>query len=226
MRELLSRMPFLSAAIRLFRRKSTVSFASANYWENRYRRGGNSGAGSLGRLAEFKAEVLNDFITQHEIASVIEFGSGDGNQLMLASYPSYIGVDVSETAIQSCRVLFAEDNTKIFLTLSDYDGQRADLSLSLDVIFHLVEDLVFEGYMQTLFDSADRFVIVYASNRDEEHHAAHVRHRKFTDWVEANRPDFCLIHCIPNRFPFDTNDKDNTSFADFFVFEKNRGQSS
>ena len=31
---------------------------SAKYWEQRYRTGGNSGAGSYCRLAEFKAEVV------------------------------------------------------------------------------------------------------------------------------------------------------------------------
>ena len=33
---------------------------SEKYWEKRYIAGGNSGAGSYGKLAEFKAEVLND----------------------------------------------------------------------------------------------------------------------------------------------------------------------
>jgi hypothetical protein len=34
---------------------------SATYWEQRYARGWNSGVGSYGRLAEFKAQVLNNF---------------------------------------------------------------------------------------------------------------------------------------------------------------------
>lgn len=59
---------------------------SGDYWEQRYRQAGNSGAGSYGRLAEFKAEVLNEFVARHSIGSVVEFGSGDGNQLTLAKY--------------------------------------------------------------------------------------------------------------------------------------------
>jgi hypothetical protein len=37
-------------------------FSSGTYWESRYRSGGASGAGSLGRLARFKAGVINRFI--------------------------------------------------------------------------------------------------------------------------------------------------------------------
>jgi hypothetical protein len=199
-------------------RDEPAKFSSEEYWEDRYRRGGTSGAGSYGRLADFKAEFLNNFVVRHEIASVIEFGCGDGNQLSLAAYPRYRGVDVSAAAAQACMARFAGDATKEFATLSDYGGQRAELSLSLDVVFHLVEDDTFDAHMTSVFDAAERFAIVYASNHDEQASARHVRHRRFTDWVEARRPDFALRERVPNRYPFDPADPDNTSFADFYVF--------
>jgi hypothetical protein len=59
--------------------------SSADYWERRYQKGGTSGAGSYNHLAEFKAEFLNAFVAEHHVASVIEFGSGDGAQLRLAT---------------------------------------------------------------------------------------------------------------------------------------------
>jgi hypothetical protein len=41
----------------------------------------------------------------------------------------------------------------------DHQGLfRAELGLSLEVIFHLVEDDVFDVYMRHLFASATRFV--------------------------------------------------------------------
>jgi len=193
--------------------------SSDRYWEDRYKSGGNSGSGSYGQLAEFKAEVLNAFVAEHDVKTVIEFGSGDGNQLTLAAYPDYTGVDVSETAVKACRERFAGQTGMTFMTVADYDGRRAKLSLSLDVIYHLVEDVVFEYYMSTLFDAAERFVIVFASNRNEQPIEKHVRHRKFTDWVAANRPLHRLIEHRPNRHPFDPDDPDNTSFADFYVFK-------
>lgn len=195
--------------------------SSADYWEKRYVRGGNSGTGSYSRLAQFKADVLNDFVARNDIKSVVEFGSGDGAQLELANYPSYIGTDVSRTAVAETRRRFGNDASKTFYHSSDVPADlSADLSLSLDVIYHLVEDETFDAYMRDLFDAATRFVIIYSSNRDVPRVDAHVRQRSFTPWVEKNRPDFTLTQHIPNVFPLDEQDPDNTSFADFYVFER------
>jgi hypothetical protein len=57
------------------------------------------------RLAAFKAHILNDFIVDNDVRSLIEFGCRDGNQLRLCRYPQYIGIDVSPTAVAKCRKL-------------------------------------------------------------------------------------------------------------------------
>jgi hypothetical protein len=201
---------------------------SGSYWEERYRLGGNSGSGSYGRLAAFKAEVLNTFVEREGVASLIEFGCGDGNQLSLAHYPDYTGLDVAREAVRRCEKRFAADGTKRFVHYDQaaFEAGRttkiAHAALSLDVIFHLVEDSVYERYMTHLFDSAKRFVIVYSSNRDgdEGERAKHVRHRRFTDWIETHRPDWSLKQHIPNRYPESIADGGEVSFADFYVYER------
>lgn len=52
---------------------------SSNYWESRYQEGGNSGHGSYGELAQYKADFLNSFVQENHVESAIEFGSSDGN---------------------------------------------------------------------------------------------------------------------------------------------------
>ncbi len=91
-----------------------VFSCSREYWESRYAGGGTSGAGSYGKLAEFKAQVLNSFVKDNGVSSVVEFGCGDGNQIALADYPAYIGLDVSKTAIEMCKERFGDDKTKSF----------------------------------------------------------------------------------------------------------------
>ena len=192
---------------------------SSNYWELRYRRGGNSGAGSYNRLAEFKASFLNSFVAQHQVNSVIEFGSGDGSQLKLARYPRYIGVDVSVKAIELCNSMFFGDTYKHFLQSDAFvEDTCADLTLSLDVIYHLVEDAIYEAYMRRLFKCAERFVIVYSSNMSQNASSRHIRHRQFTHWVEQNEPQWYLHSTVTNAYPYDAADPDHTSFADFYVF--------
>jgi SAM-dependent methyltransferase len=201
--------------------KSSLSFSSSeDYWEQRYASGGHSGAGSYRKFAQFKANVLNRFVSENAIRTVIEFGCGDGNQLLLAKYPKYLGVDVSPTAVELCRNLFASDDNKDFRVLSDYAHESAELALSLDVIYHLVEDEVFAEYMHTLFSSAERYVIIYASNFDDpdQKSGPHVRHRRFTRWVESHLPDWKLCQHIPNKYPY-RGDYRKGSFADFYVYE-------
>lgn len=194
---------------------------SADYWERRYRRGGHSGAGSYNRLAEFKASFLNSFVREHHITSVIEHGCGDGAQLSLATYPSYTGVDVSPKALQICRNLFADDASKRFLQPDAVPlGFTADLSLSLDVVYHLVEDSVFDAYMHRLFETAQKYVVVYSSNMDQTWPDKHVHHRQFTCWVEQTQPEWRLHSKLANAFPYDPADPGRTSFAYFFVFER------
>lgn len=202
---------------------ATPAFRSAEYWEARYAQGGTSGAGSSGRLAAFKAGFVNRFVRDNHVASVIEFGCGDGRQLALADYPSYVGTDVAPRSIALCRDLFAGDETKRFLHPEAAADVSADLALSLDVIYHLVEDAVFERYMRGLFAAARRFVIVYASDRDAPTRDPHVRHRRFTDWVARNAPDWRLTGVMPNPYGFDPARPGETSFSDFHVFARQDG---
>jgi hypothetical protein len=105
--------------------------------------------------------------------------------------------------------------------MNDYSPHTADLTLSLDVIYHLVEDGVFAQYMQTLFGASNRYVIIYASDTDDNRDNAgtHVRHRKFTQWVQQNMPAWNLLEHVKNRYPY-KGDYRKGSFADFFIFEK------
>jgi cyclopropane fatty-acyl-phospholipid synthase-like methyltransferase len=197
---------------------------SRDYWEQRYAAGGNSGSGSYNNLAQFKAEVINDFIRKNDVHSVIEYGCGDGNQLLYMQYPSYIGLDISKTAIGICKDKFKQDKTKSFFvydTLACVDNHRvfsADLTLSLDVLYHLIEKDIFESYIKQLFASANRFVIIYSSDYDDKQ-VFHEKNRNFTGWVKENLPGWRLKEKIKNKFPEDKADPDHTSKADFFIYE-------
>ena len=196
---------------------------SREYWEKRYASGGNSGAGSYNYLAEFKAEILNNFVTKNNINTVIEWGSGDCNQLSLANYKNYIGYDVSQTAIRICSKKFKNDSTKKFIYLDNnfVNDKKADLSISLDVIYHLIEDDVFDLYMNNLFSSSNKFVCIYSSNNNSGG-GKHVKHRKFTDWIDKYMSkDWKLKEFIPNKYHISRKNREITSQADFYFYEKN-----
>lgn len=203
----------------------TASFpGSRDYWERRYRSGGNSGSGSFGQLAEFKAATLNQFVVDEDIASVVEFGCGDGNQLARLCFPRYLGLDVSPAAIGKCAERFGDDATKSFLlydpaSFHDPAGfATADLAMSIDVLYHLVEHDVWETHLRHLFAAGRRFVVLYAADLDDARPAAHVRHRPFSRWVTEHVPGWELTDVVPNPFPYDPARPTETTFAAFHVY--------
>jgi hypothetical protein len=122
-----------------------------------------------------------------------------------------------------CKLAFPDDDTKKFKLIDDLSNEMAELTLSLDVIYHLIEDNVFADYMNRLFSSSGKFVIIYSTNITEENFgirtSAHVKHRKFSNWIESNIPEWQLLSYIPNKRPFIT-DTLTGSYADFYVYKK------
>lgn len=192
-----------------------------NYWDSRYKNGGNSGSGSYGKLCEFKAKVVNGFIAENNIQTVCEIGCGDGNQLSYLNIPEYLGFDISETIVKKCVETFKKDETKKF---ADYKNigkykKKFDLVMSLDVIFHLVDDVDYEKYMDNLFRLSDKYVIIYSSNRsDNGDTAPHVRHRKFTDTISKKYPEFKQVVFIKNEYPIEKFK--SGSHSDFYIFQR------
>jgi len=204
-------------------------FSSQDYWQGRYAGAGNSGSGSYGRLADHKADVLNRFVTEHNIERVVELGSGDGNQLSLANYPAYVGIDVSPAAVALCEERFRDHDDYRFLRLPEVDWKtlaaefRPQLVLSLDVLFHLIEDDVFDTYMTNLFRFENATVAIYSSNGNFSVAAPHIRNHTFTDWIERHAPEWELTGTVPNPYPWDESDPDNTSFSNFYYYRRKPG---
>jgi hypothetical protein len=214
------RLGALKALTRPVRRALQRPFfrGSIEFWERTYRRGGDSGSGSSGELAAFKADVVNGIVAELGIESVVELGVGDGRQLALASYPRYVGLDVSEAAIARCAASHEQDATKSFMQYNprafhDRIGVlRADLALSLDTIYHVVEDDLWELYLTHLFALAGRVVVIYAPDGEPSTAVPYSKPRAFTPWIERHRPEWALDRTIKNPHP--------QSWSDFYVFLK------
>jgi hypothetical protein len=197
-------------------------FDATAYWDRHYAAGGTSGDGSYGHLGAFKAEVLGAFVARNAITSCIEFGCGDGNQLGLVPWPRYIGLDVSVAAVTRCIKRYANDPTKSFFLyhpgcFADWSGVlRADVAVSLDVVYHVTDDRQYDRYMKDLCDAARRFVVVYSTDYDLIA-GARYRHRKVTTWMASQAPEFRLTSRVPNPFPGVGPGK---SDAEFLFYER------
>lgn len=198
--------------------KKNGKFDSASYWEARYAGGGHSGAGSYGHLAEFKARTINKIICDEGAVSLIDHGCGDGNQASLIKVGEYYGLDVSPTAVEKCRKEL--EGKQFFLYEEAPANLTADIALSMDVIYHLVEDHTFDTYMKRLFTSAKKLVVIYSSDTTGNETSQHMRNRKFTDWIAKNQPEWKCAEVIQNEFPFDPDKPNTTSISSFYIFKK------
>jgi tetratricopeptide (TPR) repeat protein len=156
-----------------------------------------------------------------------DFGCGDGNILGYLNVDKYYGYDISKKSIEICSNKYRSDKNKHFQVYQSeifryVNRISTDLSLSLDVIYHLLEDETYDNYMTDLFNSSLRFVLIYSNNsKDKKSYASHIHCHKFTDWVRNNMPEWNLVGFYPNRYPFIGNVNANSSFCNFYFFSKN-----
>jgi glycosyltransferase involved in cell wall biosynthesis/SAM-dependent methyltransferase len=214
----LGAVPGMSRLLAVLRKRRFRS--SSHYWEQRYSVGESSGVGSYGRFAEYKADVLNRFIADHNIGKVADFGCGDGNQLKLLNCPRYLGLDVSPAAVEKCRALYRHDQTKAFLVntgpeaIAKVHEFGPELTMSLDVLYHLVEDDTFERYLTNLFAVSSRYVVIYSTNFDKRYDFPHQLDRKFADYVAQHMPGWRLLKMLPNPH------KGPDTQSDFYIYER------
>jgi SAM-dependent methyltransferase len=179
-------------------------------WEEHYNSGGNSGRGSYNEHFTFKTNVINDIINKYEIKSVTDFGCGDGNQISKLNFEKYTGLDISQKAVNLCEEKHSGDKTKTF---SVYDSNytpsiKTDITMSLDVIYHIFEDDLYLKYIDDLIKTSNKYVLIYSSNYNDDKWQQHVRHRKFDEALPKNLE---LVQKIDTIF-------DDCS-ADFYLYK-------
>jgi hypothetical protein len=182
-----------------------MGFNSKKYWDERYRNGGNSGIGSQGNIAKYKALMVNNFIKENNIQTVCELGCGD-IQFTLYNIPDFTGYDISEYIIEKNKTKY---NHKFTCSLNDL--KIYDLTMSLDVIYHLLEDKVYKKHIEDLFRLSKKYVLIYSPDRDEFFSESHNRYRKFSNDIPQN---FKLKTLINNPY------KGNITQSDFYIFER------
>lgn len=197
------------------------NFDSNKYWENRYKKGGNSGDGSYNQLANYKANIINDFINKNDIKTLIDYGVGDGNQLKLIKCDMITGLDVSTTVINKLKNDFKNDTNKQFYLNENFKLINPyELAISCDVLYHLVDITIWKKYLSNLFTYSNKYVIIYASNENKDY-GIHCLSRNFTQYIHKHFSSWKLIKKIENKFKYLPNsDKKNTSISDFFIYEK------
>jgi SAM-dependent methyltransferase len=181
----------------------------AEYWESRYARGGNSGAGSYGSCLDNKKALISGLLEERGIHSVVDLGCGDGTVIdIFRDLGSYIGYDVSRTAIDRLVARGYPGHYQFRMADGAPPEHAPDLAMSLDVVFHLVEDAVFRRYMGMLTGVGARYLLVLTWNSSilstEHTVGSHVLYRDFRACMEEDYPGYRLVQEYPYELPTST----------------------
>ena len=88
--------------------------------------------------------------------------------------------------------------------LNAYADEKAALTLSLDVMYYLIDDELSEHHMHSLFSASTRYLVIYssdASNSTSLSEGPHVNHRQYAKWVEDNAVGWQFLEEIENTSP-------------------------
>jgi hypothetical protein len=187
-----------------------------NYWEKRYKNGGNSGDGSYGIECNFKTDFINQIIQDLNIKTINDFGCGDGNQInQISGYTQYNGYDISQTAIKNCKIKYSNNNRMKFHESID-TFEPSDLTMSLDVLYHIIEDDLYYGYLNSLIELSTKYILIYSTNHtlnNSNKPSSHIVWREFSDFIQK-KYQLKLISITPYG---GKKGKNNVSF---YLFEK------
>ena len=199
-------------------RKFTGKINYKDYWDKRYKMEGNSGAGSYGLLAEFKAKVINRFIENNKIKTAVEFGCGDGNNLKMIHYPTYLGLDVATSSIEICKDMFKDDKTKSFIqytpkTFYNNGFFTAELVLCLDVLYHIIPEDDFYKTLDDIFSTSSKYVILYTNTDPVEYRRGGHQLFRDTKAVLAKYPQWEIVEIVEQEYK-------DLSPSDFYILKR------
>jgi SAM-dependent methyltransferase len=206
---------------------ATQGFSVKEYWDSRYRQGGNSGAGSYGEESFMKAHVINYWINQLGLHTIFEVGSGDANNLLMYKVPiSYYGYDLSQKAVEIGREKTRKISNSLkyyFDTKFDLNDTEVDLCLCLDVWYHQINDKDFDDLCKLLFvDGKWKYIVIYSTDTNSqftetgEPLSQHVRFREVLSKVKEF-PEWEVLYCLSDVNVTETQSKNFPANKKFFL---------
>lgn len=145
-----------------------------NYWNARYASGGNSGYGSYGEQMEKKLSWLVPL----KFNSITDIGCGDfnfGKELIIRHPAKYCGYDISEAVVARNSSIYPY-SFKVYDKNKDFEV--SELTLCLDVLFHIYEDEEYEALLNILKTLPTKYLALTAYEYDRPSDN-HVKYRKF-----------------------------------------------
>ena len=164
------------------------------FWNERYRTLPwlGSGPGSRGISQQYKASLLRKALLKNDITSVVDVGCGDlcwlrTDRLSVNDLEGirYVGLDISEAAVDANRRTFPELEFELYDLGRDPLPIHADLVLCFDVLIHQTSREQFTTCLNHLLDGIPRHALVSYKNPDRPREAVMPHLEGFESAVKA-----------------------------------------
>jgi len=133
--------------------------AESEYWEKRYRAGGDSGAGSVGEIREWKWRIIERYAGK--VDDVIDVGCGDLSFWKNRDCPRYLGLDTSHTIVERDRHERPKWEFRVHRAEVALESAPARIVLCLDVLFHIMNDQQFDQILENLCRFSKEWIFIY-----------------------------------------------------------------
>jgi hypothetical protein len=175
------------------------------YWETRYKNGGNSGKGSRGLIRLWKWLTIWKYVGVPR-TSLLDVGCGDLAFWTGLKMPDgYLGVDISET--QTAKNMCSRPRNKFVTSDARYfvSSKLYSVVFCFDVLFHIRDEKSYQMILETLAASSAEWIFIYTWWRNpfpgKEDDGQYQRYRDFTGYFDLmKKQKFNLVGFHKNRF--------------------------
>jgi SAM-dependent methyltransferase len=192
------------------------------FWDNRYRLGGDSGKGSTGIWRKWKWRIIEGFV-RIEDKSVLDVGCGDLQFVKGKKFKSYMGIDISPFIIGKHQRMKSKhperfEDWAFFVcdATTSPPMTQADVVLCMDLLFHIMDDTRFAQLLDNLNIWAGEwlFVIGWSKNpfpdgkicdnyqyfRDLKAWLDHLPNLAFVGEFKPNKEDVNSLYVFRRRY--------------------------
>ncbi|HEU5033714.1 MAG TPA: class I SAM-dependent methyltransferase [Mycobacteriales bacterium] len=156
--------------MRFFGRRRLLD--NRDFWNRRYRTDPalGSGVGSRGEVAAYKRNLVETEWRSIGGGSVLDIGFGDLEMLDISVFDRYLGVDISDVAIERAQRRYPQHQ----FVHADFGGRRepdvpaADLVLCFDVLIHQFDPEAYQRIVERIVRRTRRVGIVAGYNREPQ----------------------------------------------------------
>lgn len=137
---------------------------SKEIWKNR---AANSGLGSRGARANYKADYISNFVKENKIDKIIDFGCGDLIVAKDIEVGNYVGVDIVDHKLPPKEEIKPNSFKVIVSSFDEFDeNETSQLVINLDMLYHILENesKYLEDTIETLYNASEEFIIIYAQD--------------------------------------------------------------